>query len=51
MNTKMNTKIIAILSIALMLLSIPFATQPASAYTTEDSVCMGDMPTADWLRR
>jgi hypothetical protein len=43
---KLNTKLVAILSIALMLLSIPFATQSASAYTTADSVCMGDMPTA-----
>lgn len=43
---KVNTKLVAIFGIALMLLSIPFAGQSVSAYTTQDSVMLGDMPKA-----
>ncbi|XHH09990.1 MAG: PQQ-binding-like beta-propeller repeat protein [Candidatus Bathyarchaeia archaeon] len=45
-NLKMNSKLVAIFGIAIMLLSIPFAVQDVSAYTTQDSIMMGDMPTA-----
>jgi outer membrane protein assembly factor BamB len=45
---RINTKIFAIFSIAIMLLSLPFAVQtnPASASTAQDSILMGNMPTA-----
>jgi hypothetical protein len=45
-NKKLNSKIFAIFSVAIMLLSIPFVVQTANASYAEDSVIMGDMPTS-----
>ncbi len=44
-NYKLNTKIIAIFSIAIMLLSIPFAFEANAASSAQSSVMMGGMPT------
>ena len=49
-NKKLNAKIFAIFSIAIMLLSLPFAMPTNAASSAQSSVIMGAMPT-NWFRR